>query len=78
MVKNASRILNVLLTEYGPRVEQENAKEVLKYIRSLWVDAKAAGCIPSARNNKSFIAMNGRFVGQLYIERYTERAWPME
>jgi len=75
--KNCLKNFKCVINKIRPRVEKEHADEVLKYIRSLWVDTKAAGCIPSARNHKSFLAINGRFLVNYTCKRYTERAWPM-
>jgi len=60
-----------------PKVQKDHVEEVLGCIRSLWVDAKAAGCITSAKTHKKFLAMNGRYLPTYTCQRYTERAWPL-
>jgi hypothetical protein len=67
-----------VINKIRPKTKQENAKELLEYIRPLWVDAKAAGCIPLALSHKKFVAQNGKLLPQYTFERYTERAWPMD
>lgn len=58
-------------------------RELFRYVRPLWVDAAAAGCIKAARSEGSFLALNGEFVGQsdpdldtdcYTLDRYLERA----
>lgn len=66
-----------VINNIRPKVKQENAREMLEYIRPLWVDAKAAGCIPQAINHKKFLAQNGKLLPTYTFERYSERAWPM-
>lgn len=67
-----------VINKIRPKTKQENAKELLEYIRPLWVDAKAAGCIPLALSHKKFIAQNGKHLPRYTFERYSERAWPMD
>jgi hypothetical protein len=61
-----------------PKVLKENAREILEYIRPLWVDVKAAGCLPQAITHKKFLAQNGNQLQTFTFQRYSERAWPMD
>ena len=67
----------MVLDKIRPKVQEEDARQVLECIRSLWVDAKAAGCIPYAKSHKNFLAMNGREFAGYTCKRYSERAWPL-
>lgn len=73
-VENYQTIINHI----RPKVQKEHAEEILEYIRSLWVDAKAAGSIPYATKHQCFLALNGRFLNQYTCKCYAERAWPMD
>lgn len=75
----------VIMDKLRPNPQQEKAQEMLRIIRPLWVDAKAAAMIPKSRKRDGIIAMNGRFLlhsddelsTKYYtLERYLERAWP--
>lgn len=67
----------MVIDKIHPKVQEEDAKQVLECIRSLWVDAKAAGCIPSAKKHNKYLAMNGRHLPNYTWKRYSERAWPL-
>lgn len=78
------RFLDVL-DGLRPQPTRERAEELLKYLRALWVDARAAGCLPAAKLHGEFLALNGELVAcaepqlntQCFtLERYMERAWP--
>jgi len=77
---NANSLVNftTVLNKIRPKVKQENAKEIFEYVRSLWVDAKAAGCIPQSKTHQKFLAQNGNHLPNFTFKRYTERAWPMD
>ena len=73
------------LDPLSPQPLYERAQELLKHIRSLWVEPGAAGCILLALKHHLPVAMNGQFLcladevlGAQYftLERYLERAWP--
>jgi len=73
------------LDPLSPQPQYERAQELLKYIRSLWVEPGAAGCILLALKHHLPVALNGQFLcladevlGAQYftLERYLERAWP--
>jgi len=72
------RSFEAVINKIRPKIKQDNAREVLEYIRPLWVDAKAAGCIPQAYNHKKFLALNGKLLPKFTFQRYSERAWPMD
>jgi len=67
-----------VINNIRPKLKQDNATEFLEYIRPLWVDAKAAGCLPLALTHQKFVAQNGNHLPQYTFRRYTERAWPMD
>ena len=77
---NANSLVNfsTVLNKIRPKVKQDNAKEIFEYVRSLWVDAKAAGCIPQSKTHQKFLAQNGNHLPNFTFERYAERAWPMD
>jgi len=77
---NANSLANftAVLNNIRPKVKQDNAKEIFEYVRSLWVDAKAAGCIPQSKTHQKFLAQNGNHLPNFTFKRYTERAWPMD
>lgn len=68
-----------------PLPPRERAEELLRYVRSLWVDAGAARIIADAKEPGSALALNGEFVAAsipdchtacFTLDRYLERAWP--
>lgn len=68
-----------------PEPDRSHAKELLKYVRSLWVDAGAAGLIAAAKSHGQCLALNGECVGKpepllhtehFTLDRYLQRAWP--
>lgn len=81
--KNCIHNLQCIIDIARPRT-LDNAKELLSFIRCLWVDARAAGLIPGSLNNHRVVAMNGRLLmrtiedkpNYFTIDRYIERAWP--
>jgi hypothetical protein len=77
---NANSLANftAVLNNIRPKVKQDNAKEIFEYVRSLWVDAKSAGCIPQSKTHQKFLAQNGNQLPNFTFERYAERAWPMD
>lgn len=66
-----------VINKIHPKVEKEHTEEIFKYLRALWVDTKAAGCIPTAANHRKFLAMNGKLLVNYTCKCYAERAWPM-
>ena len=75
----------LIIDKLKPNPEKEKALELLKAIRSLWVDAKAAALIPKSSQKDYLVVMNGMFLlwadedlkTKFYtMERYIERAWP--
>ncbi len=74
-----------VIDKLHPNPEKARVEELLKAIRSIWVDAKAAGLIPGSREQQGMVAMNGQllfFKNELLrtnhytLDRYLERAWP--
>ncbi len=68
-----------------PRPSPDRARELLDYVRALWVDVGAAGHIAAGKSHGKCLALNGRLVGAkddrldtkcFTLERYLERAWP--
>ncbi|HRD90187.1 MAG TPA: toll/interleukin-1 receptor domain-containing protein [Accumulibacter sp.] len=71
-----------------PHPDRECAKELLRWVRALWVDAGAAGLILAARSHGKCLALNGDLVERnepqlgpplpqfFTLQRYLERAWP--
>lgn len=89
ILRDAQRCLTsfqCVLDKLHPPPDKAHAHLLLKYIRSQWVDAKAAGIIPASKHQPKItgIAMNGAFLlenndelGTKYytLERYIERAY---
>ncbi len=78
------RFLDVL-DGLRPQPSRERAEELLKYLHALWVDAGAAGFLPSSQQHGEFLALNGELVTRsepmlntqcFTLDRYMERAWP--
>lgn len=67
----------LIIDKIRPKVPEDDAKQALECIRSLWVDAKAAGCIPHAKVHKKFLALNGKYIPNYTFRRYCERVWPL-
>ncbi|MEG7525313.1 MAG: toll/interleukin-1 receptor domain-containing protein [Chromatiales bacterium] len=74
-----------IINKLKPNPDQARAKELLKAIRALWVDTKAAGLIPISRRQQGMIAINGNLLLEVSkelntnhytLDRYLERAWP--
>lgn len=83
--QQALRRLHDFLDGISPWPLDERAEELLRRVRSLWVDARAAGLIPAARDHGDFLALSGELVTWpepilgtkcFTLERYLERAWP--
>lgn len=83
--KSAQGRFRQLIADIFPRPPRERVEEVFKYVRSLWVDAGAAGTIADAKEAGSALALNGEFVATeipecdsrfFTLDRYLERAWP--
>ncbi|MEJ1379017.1 MAG: toll/interleukin-1 receptor domain-containing protein [Candidatus Sedimenticola sp. (ex Thyasira tokunagai)] len=89
-LENFSTILNRLT----PKPYEERAYELLRAIRSLWVDASAAGGIRYTEKGSGIFAINGWMITEdddtspltdedphprgFTIQRYLERAWPAD
>jgi hypothetical protein len=76
--KDCLTSFQAVVNKIRPKVKKDNSLEMLEYIRALWVDTKAASCIPSARSRNNFLAMNGKYLVNYTCQRYAERAWPMD
>jgi len=73
-----------VIEQIEPYPEQDRAKELLKIVRALWVDVKAAALFPSSYKQHGILAMSGRYLlhadkylntEHYTIDRYKERAW---
>ncbi|MGH8581650.1 MAG: toll/interleukin-1 receptor domain-containing protein [Gammaproteobacteria bacterium] len=70
----------------SPSLARERARELLKFVRPLWVEPEAAANIPLALWHNEPLALEGQFITQpdveldaktgYTLERYLERAWP--
>lgn len=86
LLRNDQECLNyfqTLINKIRPKINQQHSSEIFEYIRPLWVDTKAAGCILTARTENpqtanQFIVMNGKLLVSFTLYRYVERAWPMD
>ena len=69
-----------------PRPDRRWVNTLFNAIRSLWVDPRAAACIPLALRHRRPLLMAGNYVSTILpglcrvtgytLERYLERAWP--
>ncbi len=74
--KIAVNNLRFTLDKIQPRINIETAKELLKNLACLWVDAEAASGISATANQGGLIALNGNYLPDFTAQRYCERAWP--
>lgn len=88
LIRDGERCLDIFLSvmdKLRPNPDEEKSEELLKIVRSLWVDAKAAAVIPSSLKQESIVAMSGWLLfhpepdlktKHYTIDRYIDRAWP--
>jgi hypothetical protein len=77
---NGNALINYekIINKIRPKVKKDNAREIFEYLRSLWVDTKAASCISQGTVHKKFLVQNGNYLPNYTFKCYTERAWPMD
>lgn len=66
-----------IVEQLRPKPNQEKIEELLEYIRSLWVDPKAASRLPITKKSHQLAVMNGKHLATFTFARYIERAWPI-
>lgn len=76
--RHALKHLHHVLNRIRPVVSEDSERELLKYLGCLWVDAEAAGGIPSSKHGSGIVALNAAYPVLFTAERYGERAWPMD